>query len=126
MSAFKGYDANVTWAGGHANATVNAHEWSLAVEADELDITGFTSTGWRKYIAGLKNWSGSFTVRLDDTLAMPEPGGIETELKVLISAAFGFKGDAYCASINPTTAVEGTGSCTVNFRGVGALIIGAV
>lgn len=126
MAAFKGYNASVTWAGGHSDSTLNAHEWSLTVEADELDTTDFTSTGWRTFESGLMNWSGSITVKMDDVTALPSPGDVATELKCKILAAFGFKGNAYVSSINPSATVEGVGAATVNFRGTGALTIGAV
>ncbi len=126
MAAFKGYNASVTWAGGHADATLNSHEWSLTVEADELDTTDFTSTGFRTYESGLVNWSGSITLKMDDITALPAVGGVATELKCLILGAFGFKGNAYISSINPGATVEGIGTAVVNFRGTGSITIGAV
>jgi len=126
MTEFAGYDASVSWAGGHANAVVNAHEWSLTVEADELDKTTFASTGWRSYRGGLKNWSGSMTVHLDDTAALPAPGAAATSLELVVATGFGFKGNAFCLSINPSAPVGGLGACTVNFRGTDDLTIGAI
>ena len=33
--------------------------WSLDLGADDIDVTSFDSQGWKEYLAGLKEWSGS-------------------------------------------------------------------
>ena len=33
--------------------------WSLDLGADDIEITSFDSNGWKEYLAGLKEWSGS-------------------------------------------------------------------
>lgn len=34
--------------------------WSLDLGADDIDVTSFDSDGWKEFLAGLKEWSGSF------------------------------------------------------------------
>jgi len=34
--------------------------FSLDLGADDIDITSFDSEGWKEFLAGLKEWSGSF------------------------------------------------------------------
>ncbi len=33
--------------------------WSLDLSADDIETTNFDSEGWKEYLAGLKEWSGS-------------------------------------------------------------------
>lgn len=40
-------------------------EVSLDVNVDTPDATAFSTGGWRSHLAGLKQWSGSVTVRQD-------------------------------------------------------------
>ena len=34
--------------------------WSLDCGEDDIDVTNFDSDGWKEFLAGLKEWSGSF------------------------------------------------------------------
>ena len=34
--------------------------WSIDLDADDIDVTNFDSDGWKEYIAGARGWSGSF------------------------------------------------------------------
>ena len=34
--------------------------WSLDCGADDIDVSNFDSDGWKEFLAGLKEWSGSF------------------------------------------------------------------
>ena len=42
-----------------ANKVAEISNWSLDLGADDIDITSFDSNGWKEYLAGLKEWSGS-------------------------------------------------------------------
>ncbi len=42
------------------NKIAEISTWSLDCEADDVDVTNFDSNGWKEFIAGLKEWSGSF------------------------------------------------------------------
>ena len=42
-----------------ANKVAEIANWSLDLGADDIDITSFDSEGWKEYLAGLKEWSGS-------------------------------------------------------------------
>ena len=42
-----------------ANKVAEIANWSLDLGADDIDITSFDSNGWKEYLAGLKEWSGS-------------------------------------------------------------------
>lgn len=42
-----------------ANKIGELSNWSLDLGADDIEITSFDSNGWKEYLAGLKEWSGS-------------------------------------------------------------------
>jgi predicted secreted protein len=52
-----------------ANKVAEISNWSLDLGADDIDITSFDSNGWKEYLAGLKEWSGSIegNFKADDT-----------------------------------------------------------
>lgn len=52
-----------------ANKIAEIANWSLDLGADDIDITSFDSAGWKEYLAGLKEWSGSLegNFKPDDT-----------------------------------------------------------
>ena len=59
-------------------------------------------------------------------MAVPAVGIAATEIQLLIKTAFGYKGDAFCTSIAPSVDVNGVAELVINFRGTGALTLGAV
>ena len=52
-----------------ANKIAEISNWSLDLGADDIEITSFDSEGWKEYLAGLKEWSGSIegNLKTDDT-----------------------------------------------------------
>ena len=34
--------------------------WTMDLDADDIEVTSFDSDGWKEYIAGARGWSGSF------------------------------------------------------------------
>ena len=42
-----------------SNKVQEIANWSLDLGADDIEITSFDSDGWKEYLAGLKEWSGS-------------------------------------------------------------------
>jgi predicted secreted protein len=42
------------------NRIAEIANWSLDCGADDIDVTSFDSDGWKEFLAGLKEWSGSF------------------------------------------------------------------
>ena len=43
----------------NTNKVAEISNWSLDLGADDVEITSFDSNGWKEYLAGLKEWSGS-------------------------------------------------------------------
>lgn len=52
-----------------ANKVAEITNWSLDLGADDIETTNFDSNGWKEYLAGLKEWSGSIegNFKADDT-----------------------------------------------------------
>jgi predicted secreted protein len=52
-----------------ANKIAEIENWSLDLGADDIEVTNFDSEGWKEYLAGLKEWSGSIegNFKPDDT-----------------------------------------------------------
>ncbi len=42
-----------------SNKVAEISNWSLDLGADDVETTNFDSEGWKEYLAGLKEWSGS-------------------------------------------------------------------
>lgn len=42
-----------------ANKVAEMTNWSLDLGVDDVETTNFDSDGWKEYLAGLKEWSGS-------------------------------------------------------------------
>ena len=61
----------VTGTGGAVKISTNKvaeiENWSLDLGADDIDITSFDSNGWKEYLAGLREWSGSCEGNFDST-----------------------------------------------------------
>ena len=131
MAVKAGKCGAVTWAAGNASAPTNVRNWTLTWESGEGDTTTMDPAACaedKSFIPLIREWSGSFQVSLDSSTAMPVPGNSITELKLFIdkSTDFGYKGDAFITSINPSVDVNGVPECTVNFRGTGALTPGDI
>lgn len=52
-----------------ANRIAEISNWSLDLGGDDIDTTNFDSNGWKAFLAGLKEWSGSIegNFKPDDT-----------------------------------------------------------
>lgn len=59
MAQKKGYEGNIKFDVGATGlqAIGNAHVWGLTLAGDTVEITDFTTTGWKKFLATLKSWS---------------------------------------------------------------------
>jgi len=72
MAAINGMTGSVTFAAGYVT---NAHQWEADVTGEALDTTGFSPTNnYRTRIAGLLDWSGSYTCWADGTTPLTTAG----------------------------------------------------
>ena len=123
MGAIVGYGGQVDW--GliiDSDANYQAGGWNVDVTADALDVTVFNTTGYRSFLAGLKSWSGSVDLKVDETIHMQVSDvGASATIRLYMSDASLLKGTAICTGWHPAVAVEGEQTQTMDFQGTGAL-----
>lgn len=109
------------------NKVAEIANWSLDMYADDIDITSFDSNGWKEYLAGLKEWSGSFegNFKPDDTqgqaaLINAWLSGDKVSLELQVNSTVKFAGDAL---IKPSieTPVDDKAGFSCDFQGTGEL-----
>ena len=106
--------------------------WSMELDADDIDVTSFDSDGWKEYIAGSRGWSGSFEGNFvpDDTegqgaLIMAWVNSENVELQLDVDENISFSGSAMI-TLSMDAAVDDKVSFSCDFQGSGVLDITGV
>lgn len=103
--------------------------WSLDLGADDIDVTSFDSGGWKEFLAGLKEWSGSMEGNFKPTdttgqkaILAAWAAGTPVTFTFKVSPTVSFSGDAFVKpSIEVPVDDKATFSC--DFQGTGALTL---
>ena len=112
-----------------ANKIAEISNWSLDLGADDIDITSFDSQGWKEYLAGLKEWSGSIEGNLkpDDTNGQKAIlnawlSGEKLTFTFEVSSGVSFQGEAF---VKPSieVPVDDKASFSCDITGKGALTL---
>jgi len=112
-----------------ANKVAEISNWSLDLGADDIDITSFDSNGWKEYLAGLKEWSGSIegNLKTNDTNGQKAIlnawlNGETLEFTFEVSSGVTFKGEAL---VKPSieVPVDDKASFSCDITGTGALTL---
>jgi len=112
-----------------ANKIAEISNWSLDLGADDIDITSFDSQGWKEYLAGLKEWSGSIEGNLkpDDTNGQKAIlnawlSGEKLTFTFEVSSGVSFQGEAF---VKPSieVPVDDKASFSCDITGTGALTL---
>ncbi len=127
MTALAGYSGKVVRFNSSEYQIAEMSEWSLDVNADILEVTEF-GDGWKVKIAGLKDWTGSFSGRFDesdtngqDALWSALTGGTMETLRLFVNATKYWTGTALISSESPSASVDSTVDAEFGFEGSGAL-----
>jgi predicted secreted protein len=112
-----------------ANKVAEISSWSLDLGADDIDITSFDSNGWKEYLAGLKEWSGSIegNLKTNDTNGQKAIfnawlAGTPLTFTFEVSSGVTFQGSAFVKpSIEVPVDDKATFSCDIT--GTGALTL---
>lgn len=127
MATIHGKDADVTVTGVGSDYVVNAHGWSLDLDFGNEEDTNWDWTGgdigWRSYIAGLKGWTASVDVYMDDGMDadLLTGGSLALKFYVDLTNTKGFDGDALVSGISPDVDIDGIEGMTVELQGTGEL-----
>lgn len=110
-----------------ANKVAEIENWSLDLEADDLETTSFDSDGKKTYIRGLTGWSGSF----EGNFAKDDTNGQNAIFNAWVNGtalSFTFKVDdtvSYSGTAFVTPSIEvpvgDTVTFSCDFQGTGAL-----
>jgi len=112
-----------------ANKIAEISNWSLDLGADDIEITSFDSQGWKEYLAGLKEWSGSMegNLKTDDTNGQKAIlnawiNGETLEFTFEVSSGVSFQGEAF---VKPSieVPVDDKASFSCDITGTGALTL---
>lgn len=112
-----------------ANKIAEISNWSLDLGADDIEITSFDSNGWKEYLAGLKEWSGSIEGNLKTTDTNGQKAilnawlnGTKLSFTFEVSSGVTFTGEAF---VKPSieVPVDDKASFSVDITGTGALTL---
>lgn len=112
-----------------ANKIAEISNWSLDLGADDIEITSFDSNGWKEYLAGLKEWSGSIegNLKTDDTNGQKAIlnawlNGTKLSFTFEVSSGVSFQGEAF---VKPSieVPVDDKASFSCDITGTGALTL---
>jgi predicted secreted protein len=114
-----------------ANKIAEMTNWSLDLGVDDVDVTNFDSDGWKEYLAGLKEWSGSTegNFKLDDingqkAILTAWLNGTALGFEFRVNSTVKFSGSAL---VKPSieVPVDDKASFSCDIQGTGALTLPA-
>jgi hypothetical protein len=128
MAVASGTNGSLSFgSGGYATAVT---AWTLDVAIAELDITSWddASSGviWREFIAGIREYTGTITARLDPAQTVLADIGSELSATFDVdteqgTGGLGYTGDIIITGITPSVEMEGVSEVSFTFRGAGEL-----
>jgi predicted secreted protein len=107
------------------NKIAEISNWSLDLGADDVEITSFDSEGWKEYLAGLREWSGSIEGNFDSTDTTGQKAilnawlnGTKLSFTFEVSSGVSFQGEAFVKpSIEVPVDDKATFSCDIQGTG---------
>lgn len=128
MAHFEGYKGDIKFdVTGTLAAVGNAHVWGLTLAGDTVEITDFSSTGWKAFLATLKSWTVTGECYWDETdgtqaaLRGAVAGTAATIALLTGDGTKGYYGEAIVTSWAPGAAVGGVITASFALQGTGAL-----
>lgn len=123
MGAIAGYNGAVKIG---ATAVGNMGDWSLDIKVANLDTSQFGDQ-WKEFIAGIKEWSGKFAGRFDESDAGQSAaqsamlGGTTVTLELDVDGTHHYSGTAFIQQLSPKASASATVDVEYTFQGTGAL-----
>lgn len=110
-----------------ASKVAEISNWKLDCKADNIDVTNFDSAGWKEFLAGLKEWSGSFEGNFKPTDTAGQKAiidawiaGNSVSLECRVDATKKFAGSAF-VNFGIEMPVDDKGSFSCDYQGTGVL-----
>jgi hypothetical protein len=128
MSVASGTNGSLSFSSGGYAVAVTA--WTLDIGIAELDITSWDDATagviWREFVAGIREYTGTITARLDPATSVLLDIGSELSATFTVdteqgTGGLGYSGDIIVTGISPAVEMEGVASVSFTFRGAGAL-----
>lgn len=111
-----------------ANTVAGMAQWSIDCEAENIDVTNFGSNGWKEFLAGLREWSGSFEGNFvpGDTngqiaLSNAWLNGTTVALELRFDATRRFSGTALISNMSTEVPLDDKASISFDYQGTAAL-----
>ena len=114
-----------------ANTVVGINDVSLTINGDEIDVTTFSSNGWKEFIQGLK--SGKVTAKglyeptdTNGQVALRTAwlnGTTVANVQVMVDATHGFSASVLTTGMDIGTTPEGEVAVTFNLTVTGAVSV---
>lgn len=127
MAVSKGYEGNIKFdVSGTPTAVGNAHVWGLTHSGDTVEITDFSSGGWKEFIGTLKSWTvtgEAYWDETDDAQAALRAGvaGTAATIELYVDATHKYSGEAIVTSWEVGAAVDGVVTASFSLQGTGQL-----
>lgn len=109
------------------NTVAEIGEWSVDIGLDSYDVSAF-GDAWKRFISGLKGWTGSAGGRLDMTdtngqVAIQNAilNGTTVTLRLYVDSTKYYSGTAYITQASYSASVGGTVDASFSFTGTGSL-----
>jgi len=109
-----------------ANKVAEITQWSVDLKADNIDVTNFDSNGWKEFIQGLKEWSGSFEGNFKPTdtngqqaLINAYMNGTTVSLELRIDTTKKIAGTVYIETIGIEAPIDDKQTFKCDFTGTG-------
>jgi len=112
--------------GGAKTEVLDVRSWKVSRLSDNKEYASSSTAGWKKRVAGNRDWNGSFEVYTQDgDLALGFDEGDKVTLELLSDTGMTLTGPAIIDSIDEDVQVEGGDptAATVNFSGDGEFTI---
>lgn len=126
MAYVSGTAGSVAYVSGGTTSIAGVHEWSIDIGQDTPEVTAF-GDGWRNYVNGIKEWSGSFGVRKDPAVTAQDTvrgyliGGSAPVVHRFYAGTNYYSGSVIVTGSSPELAFDGTWEDSFDFQGVGPL-----
>jgi len=104
-------------------------QWKLDIDSDMLETTNFSSNGWKEFIAGLKEWTGSFDAQWDvandaqgqKVIQDNQFAGSSMAVELDVDGTNNYSGNILIKKSSIDTQVKGVIKISYTFQGTGAL-----